>query len=193
MMMPFGSAFAINNLGVTDEDLPLVFMIAGVSTLIAMPFMGFLSDKVNKLKLFAIACLWTIAVILIYTHMGPIPFWLVATFNVVMMVGITGRMVPSTTLVSGIPAMQDRGAFMSINASLQQISGGIGAVIGGLIVMQPTKTSPLQHYDVVGYIVAAITFISIVLMYRVDRLVKRRLAEQSMNEIGDKDIAVVEM
>jgi len=193
MMMPFGSAFAVNNLGVSEDKLPLVFMIAGVSTLIAMPFMGYLSDKVNKFRLFAVACLWTMVVIVVYTHMGTIPFWLVATFNVVMMVGITGRMVPSTTLVSGVPAMQDRGAFMSINASLQQISGGIGAVIGGLIVTKDVVTHKLGHYEVVGYIVAAITLVSIVLMYRVDRLVKRRTAAQAMNEIGDKDIAVVEM
>jgi predicted MFS family arabinose efflux permease len=192
MMMPFGSAFAINNLGITDANLPIVFMWAGACTLVAMPFMGYLSDKVDKLKLFAVACVWTMVVILVYTHMGKIPFELVIAFNILMMVGITGRMVPSTTLVSGIPIMQDRGAFMSINASLQQISGGIGAVIGGLIVTKDEVTHKLGHYEVVGYIVAAITFISIVLMYRVDRLVKRRLAEQSMNEIGDKDIAVVE-
>ncbi|KOS06945.1 MFS transporter [Flavobacterium akiainvivens] len=192
MMMPFGSTFAVNNLGVSDVDLPLVFMYAGIATLIAMPFMGFLSDRVNKFRLFAVACLWATGVILVYTHMGNIAFGLVVTFNILMMVGITGRMVPSTTLVSGVPAMQDRGAFMSINASLQQISGGIGAVIGGLIVVQPTKASPLEHYEIVGYIVAVITFVSIGLMYRVDRLVKRKATQQPLNNIQDKDIAVVE-
>ncbi len=29
---------------------------------------------------------------------------------------------------------------------LLQIAGGIAAAIGGMIVVQKTKTSPLQHY-----------------------------------------------
>jgi predicted MFS family arabinose efflux permease len=193
MMMPFGSAFAINNLGVSDIDLPKVFMYAGIFTLIIMPVMGKLSDVVNKFYLFAAACLWMVVVVVIYTHMTTLPFYMVIVFNILMMAGITGRMVPSTALVSGVPAMQDRGAFMSINSSLQQISGGIGAVIGGLIVVQPTKTSPLEHYEIVGYIVAAITFISIGLMYRVDRMVKRKAVQQPFDNLKDKDIAVAEM
>jgi hypothetical protein len=42
-----------------------------------------------------------------------------------MMMGIMSRMIPSSALTSAIPEMADRGAFMSINASLQQIAGGI--------------------------------------------------------------------
>src|SRR5580765_3842078 len=44
MMMPFGSAFAINNLHITQHQLPLLFMIAGISSLIIMPLVGRLSD-----------------------------------------------------------------------------------------------------------------------------------------------------
>jgi predicted MFS family arabinose efflux permease len=51
MMMPWGSAFAINNLHVTQEQLPLLFMIGGVSTLLIMPLIGKYSDKINKFKL----------------------------------------------------------------------------------------------------------------------------------------------
>ncbi len=39
--------------------------------------------------------------------------------------GIMSRMVPSTILATAIPDMKDRGAFMSINSSLQQMAGGI--------------------------------------------------------------------
>jgi hypothetical protein len=43
---------------------------------------------------------------------------------------------------------------MSINASVQQISGGIAAYVAGLIVVQATPTSELLHYDILGYVVA---------------------------------------
>ncbi|MFP5437724.1 MAG: MFS transporter [Bacteroidia bacterium] len=188
MMMPFGSAFAINNLKITQTQLPTIYMVAGIFTLLCMPLMGKLSDKFDKFKIFTIGCFWTIGVILVYTHLGVTALWLVIILNVLMMVGITGRMVPSTALVTGVPEMKDRGAFMSINSSLQQISGGIAAVVGGQIVFQQTKTSPLEHYDTLGYIVAVITFISIFLMYRVARLVKRRMANQKQVTVPEEPI-----
>ncbi|MFP9097411.1 MFS transporter [Flavobacterium sp. RHBU_24] len=178
MMMPFGSAFAINNLGITNLQLPTVYMVAGIFTLVMMPVMGRLSDRYDKFKIFAIACLWMVVVVLVYTHLGVTALWIVILLNVLMMVGITGRMVPSTALVTGVPEAKDRGAFMSINSSMQQIAGGIGAWVGGLIIVQKTKASPLEHYEVVGYIVASITLISILLVYRVSRMVKRKIALQ---------------
>jgi predicted MFS family arabinose efflux permease len=63
MMMPFGSAFAINNLKITEHQLPIMFMVAGLSTLINMPLIGKLSDKIDKYKIFAFASLWTIIMV----------------------------------------------------------------------------------------------------------------------------------
>ena len=77
-------------------------------------------------------------------------------------------------LVSALPKMQDRGAFMSINSSLQQIAGGIAAGVGGLIVVQETKTSPLKHYDTLGYLIVVIIILNIIQIYRVNTLVKAR-------------------
>jgi predicted MFS family arabinose efflux permease len=72
--------------------------------------------------------------------------------------------------------MQDRGAFMSINASLQQIAGGIAAAVGGMIVVQKDKFSPLEHYNTLGYVVVVVTLICIFMLYRVSVLVKKKIA-----------------
>jgi predicted MFS family arabinose efflux permease len=182
MMMPFGSAFAINNLHITQHQLPMIFMIAGLSTLIVMPLIGKLSDKIDKYKIFAYASLWTIVMIGIYTNLGVTPFGIVAVLNVLMMMGIMGRMVPSTALVTSIPEMQDRGAFMSINSSLQQIAGGIAAAFAGTIVVQKDKLSPLEHYDTLGIIIIAISLVSMLLMYRVSKLIKKK-AKKTTEEL----------
>ena len=67
MMMPWGSSFSINNLHITAEQLPLLFMGAGITSLMIMPVIGKLSDKIDKFKLFAIASIWMIVVVVIYT------------------------------------------------------------------------------------------------------------------------------
>ena len=172
MMMPWGSAFAVNNLLVGQERLPILFMVAGVASLVIMPVIGRLSDTIDKFRIFVIASVWMMAMVVVYTNLGPIPFWLVLVLNVLFMVGILSRMVPSMALVSALPEMQDRGAFMSINSSLGQIAGGVAALFGGLIVVQKDNFSPLEHYDTLGYIIVVLSVIGIFLVFRVSREIK---------------------
>jgi predicted MFS family arabinose efflux permease len=172
MMMPWGSAFAVNNLHVSYGQLPILFMASGIAALIIMPLVGKLSDKIDKVKLFTIAAIWMMVIIVIYTNLKPVPFPVIMLMNILMMIGIMSRIVPAMALVTALPKMQDRGAFMSINSSLQQIAGGIAAGVGGLIVVQKTKTSPLQHYDTLGYVIVVIIIANIIQIYRVNNLIK---------------------
>src|SRR5437762_2602807 len=172
MMMPWGSAFAVNNLHVTYGQLPVLFMVGGIASLIIMPLIGKLSDKIDKAKIFTAAAIWMMVIVVIYTNLTPVYFGIVIIMNILMMIGIMSRMVPAMALVSALPKMQDRGAFMSINSSLQQIAGGIAAGVGGMIVVQQTKTSPLQHYDTLGYVIVVIITINIITIFRVNNLIK---------------------
>lgn len=174
MIMPWGSSFAINNLKVTTEELPFLFMIAGISTLIIMPIIGSLSDKIDKFKLFTIASIWMGIVVVIYTNLTPVSFVYVVILNVLMMMGVMARMVPSVALVTALPGLHDRGAFMSINSSLQQMSGGIAAAIGGMIVVQKNNYSPLEHYDVLGYVIVVILVACVLTLRRVNKILKKR-------------------
>lgn len=177
MMMPFGSAFAVNNLHVTYLQLPTLFMISGLSSLIIMPLIGKLSDKFDKMKLFAIASVWTMVMCIVYTNLSVIPFILVVVCNILLMMGVMSRMVPGISLVSAVPEMKDRGAFMSVNSSLQQIAGGIAAIVAGLIVTQKNKVSSLEHYNIVGYVVVVISIVTVFMIYRVDRMIKGKKKE----------------
>lgn len=171
MMMPFGSAFAINNLKITAEQLPFLFLVTGLATLFSMPLIGKLSDSVSKFKIFAFATVLATIIINIYAHYSATPFWIVLVTNVLMMICIMSRMVPSTALATAIPEPQNRGAFMSINSSLQQMAGGFGAMIAGMIIVQKNNFAPLQHYDILAMIASSIMLITIYLVYRVSKIV----------------------
>ncbi|PWB26430.1 MFS transporter [Flavobacterium sp. HTF] len=174
MLQPFGSAFLVNNIHISQLELPMVFFFTGLSVLFIMPIIGKLSDKVNKFWLFTGGSILSVIMIVIYTNLDPIPLWQIVVINMILFMGIMSRMVPATTLNTGIPEMKDRGAYMSVTSSLQQIAGGIAAVCAGFIVHQKTKTSPLENYDILGYVIAVITLCSIVLMWRVSQLVKSK-------------------
>jgi predicted MFS family arabinose efflux permease len=173
MMMPFGSAFAINNLKISAHQLPFLFMVTGVAALISMPLIGKMSDRVDRFKIFAIATLIATVVINIYAHYTETPFWIVLVTNVCMMVAIMSRMVPASALTSAIPAPQYRGSFMSINASLQQMAGGFGAMIAGWVIVQKDRYTPLEHYDWLAMIATGTMIITIFLVYRVSKIVQK--------------------
>jgi predicted MFS family arabinose efflux permease len=180
MMMPFGSAFAVNNLKITYEQLPLLFMVSGCTSLLIMPIAGKLSDKMDKFTIFAVASVWMMIVVVLYTNLSASPLWLVMVFNVVLMIGILSRMVPASALMTAIPDMKDRGAFMSINTSVQQIAGGVAAAAGGMIVVQQDKFSPIEHYNTLGYVMIGVSLISMFLLYRVSNVVKKKLREEKV-------------
>ena len=174
MLMPFGSAYLINNINISQEQLPLVFMFTGIASIVIMPLIGKLSDRVDKFMVFTGGSILAIILILIYTNLTPVPLWEVVVINMVLFMGVMSRMIPATTLTMSVPDMKDRGAFMSVNASLQQMAGGVAALCAGLIVTQKTKSSPLEHYDTLGIVVSVMIVLCIFLVYRVSVMVKKK-------------------
>ncbi|HPI79202.1 MAG TPA: MFS transporter, partial [Cyclobacteriaceae bacterium] len=112
-------------------------------------------------------------IVAIYTHFGITPLWVVISMSVVMFVGISSRMISGSALMSGVPDAHDRGAFMSVNASVQQISGGMASAVAGAIVLQ-IDNGPLLRYDVLGYVVACTMLLSIWMMNLINKDVGRQ-------------------
>jgi predicted MFS family arabinose efflux permease len=182
LLMPFGSAFAIHNLGVTQGELPLLFGITGVFSIGFGPLIGKLSDRIGKYRMFVIGSVFTCVLVVIYNNLGVTPLWAVVALNVCIFAGVTARMIPASALMTAIPRLQDRGAFMSINSSVQQVSGGIGSAVAGLIVVQQGN-QPIEHYDTLGYVFVVAMAVVVVLMYFVNRMVmKRETGDPSASE-----------
>ncbi len=176
MIMPFTSAFIVNNVGISQSSLPLIFLFTGLSTIIIMPIIGRLSDKLNKMLLFTIGTSIASVMIVIYTNLTPVPIWMVILINMILFMGIMSRMVPATILNSAIPEGADRGAYMSINSSLQQMAGGLAAIVAGFIVKQDGKNAPIENFDVLGYIMLGFMLWCLYLVFRVNRLVNTKSA-----------------
>lgn len=179
MLMPFGSAFAVNNLGLRLDQLPTLYMLTGVFAIFAGPILGRVSDRIGKYRVFLIATLAGMALVAVYTRLGLTPFWEVAVLNVVLFFCVSGRMISASALNSGVPLPADRGAYMSISSSMQQLSGGVASAVAGLIVVQ-TESGKIEHYETLGYVVVCAMLATIVLMYSIDRLVRGRASPQSV-------------
>jgi predicted MFS family arabinose efflux permease len=170
MLMPFGSAFSVHNLGIGLDQLPMIYMITGICAIFTGPLVGKASDALGKFRVFAFGSCLSIIMVLIYTHLGLTPISLVILVNATMFVGIFSRMIPSQALMSAIPAPVSRGSFMSLNSSIQQISGGIASVLAGLIVIEG-QGGVLERFNVLGYVVVGAISVTLVMMYSIHKMV----------------------
>jgi len=175
MIMPFSTAFLVNNVLVPENHLSEIFFITGIVSIFAGPFLGKQADKYGKYRLFVFGSILSIIMVMIYTHLGSTPIWVVILINIILYTGISSRMISSSALISGVPDVKDRGAYMGINSSIQQVSGGIAAFVAGLIVYQPAKNAPLQNFDTVGYVTACTMLITLAMMFFIDREVSKKL------------------
>jgi predicted MFS family arabinose efflux permease len=179
MLMPFGAAFAVNNLGVTMEELPLIYVVTGVVSMIGGPFLGKLADKIGKMKMFVFGSLLSSALVVFYTNLGVTPLWFLILINAVLFLGITSRMISSSALTTAVPEPADRGAFMGVNSSVAQLAGGIASALAGMIVFQ-TSTGHIERYPVLGIIVAASMLITIGMMHVINQdILKRQKAAEA--------------
>ena len=177
MLMPFGSAYTVNNLGIDIVHLPTVYLVSGLFSIAIGPLVGRASDSFGKFPTFAFGTALSIIMVLIYTHLGHVSLTTVITVNVLMFVGIFSRMIPSQALISAIPEPSQRGSFSAVSASLQQLSGGFGSVLAAAIIAQ-NADGTLRHFDWLGYIVAATALVSLTLMYFVQKSVAARAGRQ---------------
>ncbi|HEX7983143.1 MAG TPA: MFS transporter [Duganella sp.] len=168
MLMPFSSAYIVNNLGIDLHHLPTVYLITGVCTIFAGPLIGKTADARGKWPVFVFGSLLSMVVVLVYTHLGPIPLEVLVAINAIMFVGIFSRMIPFQAMAASVPPATQRGAFNAISASIQQLSGGVASVVAGHIVTQ-APDGKLQHFNVIGYVVVATSLLALALVWRLQR------------------------
>ncbi|HEY4065685.1 MAG TPA: MFS transporter [Burkholderiaceae bacterium] len=165
MLMPFSSAFAVNNLGIALHDLPTLYLVTGLCTIFVGPLVGKAADAFGKFRVFTLGTALSIVMVLIYTHLGPVSLPVLVLVNAVMFLGIFSRMIPFQALMSSVPSPAQRGAFNAISASIQQLSGGIASVVAGHIVALGAG-GRIEHFTVIGYTVAGASVASLALLWR---------------------------
>ena len=173
MLMPFGSAFTVHNLGIDIVHLPTIYLVSGLFSIFTGPLVGRASDKFGKFPTFVFGSVMSIIMVTVYTHLPPSTLTVVIAVNVLMFVGIFSRMIPSQALMSAIPEPSQRGSFSAVSASLQQLSGGLGSVFAAGIIAENADGS-LRHFDRLGLVVVGTSVLSLIAMYFVNKQVARR-------------------
>lgn len=173
MIMPFSSIFVVNNVGIAVANLPTIYLLTGLCTIVAGPLIGRLVDGIGRMKVFLMGSATTTVMVLVYTNLGPVSLPVVVIVNVLMFFGIFSRMIPYQAMAASVPELHMRGSFNAISASIQQLSGGLAAVIAGHLVSVGAD-GKLVGFERVGLVVVVTTFIGAFLVNQVEKEIRQR-------------------
>jgi predicted MFS family arabinose efflux permease len=165
-VIPFISPFMVSNVGVPEKDLPLLYLLGGVLTLIVVRFVGRLTDLHGKHRMFTLVALLSALAILILTHLPRVPIHFAIACSAFLMAMLSGRFVPAMALITSSVTPRLRGSFMSFNSSMQGFAAG-AASFGASLMIGRDAAGELTHYGTVGVLAATATLISIYLARRI--------------------------
>ena len=167
-IIPFVAPYMVGNVGFTEDQLTYIYLVGGICTLTFSPWVGRMSDKHGRLKIFTIFGSLVIIPILIITNLTPVPLVVALSITAVFFIFSNGRMVPSTTMETAVIKPEVRGSYMSIRSAVQSLSSGVAAFIAGLIISeQPSmfdaRAKALINYQYVGIIAVLFSLASLYL------------------------------
>jgi multidrug resistance protein len=165
-IIPFLSPYMVANVGFTDIQLTFIYMAGGAFTVFTSPWVGKMTDKYGKIKIFTIFMTLNIIPIAVITHLGVTPIPLVLMITTLFFVTSNGRMVPAAALITSTAKPENRGSFLSFNSAVQQLAAGVASFVAGLIIYEGPN-GKFMNYNKVGYIAVVLSLLCIPLIRRI--------------------------
>lgn len=162
LIIPFINPYIEFNKGFSKEMIPMIYLFGGVASLVSAIYIGRFSDRIGKLPVFLYSVFFSACMVLIITKLPNIHFSLVIGFFVVWFTLATSRIVTAQAMISEVVKPEQRGSFMSINGSVQQLGSGLASVAAGLIVVTQ-NSGKIIRYNWVGYLSVIVLLICLFL------------------------------
>ncbi len=161
-VIPFMAPSMVANVGLSEQQLPLIYLVGGVCTFFTMPWFGRLADRHDKLYILAWVSLVAVATVLVVTRLGPGPLWITLAATSVFFVTMSGRFAPAMAMVANAVEGKYRGGFMSVNSAIQQASSGLANLVAGLLVTRGAA-GQLVGYTHVGWLACGAFTLTVIL------------------------------
>ncbi len=181
LIIPFINPYIEFNKGFSKEMIPMIYLVGGIASLFAAIYLGRVSDSVGKLPVFSWSVFLSLFMVLVITAMPNVHFSLVLGFFAIWFMLATGRAVTAQAMISEVVTQEQRGSYMSINGSVQQLGSGIAALAAGAIVITD-ETGKILHYNWVGYLSILVLIVSLILGRYIFRKIDRSLNKSYIQE-----------
>lgn len=166
VLIPFIAPSFVANVGLDEaSELPITYLVGGSATALSTPLIGWLSDRMDRLKLLTIMSVGSVVMVLIITRLGRSHVALASVVMAVFMVTMSGRFAPAMTMITNAVDSRYRGGFMSVNAALQQAASAGASIMAGDIITR-TPTGRLEGMPLLSYASILFFLLTVVLAAR---------------------------
>ncbi|MCF8149527.1 MAG: MFS transporter [Burkholderiaceae bacterium] len=155
-VIPYITIYVTANVGIRQEDIPLIYFVGGATTFFTARLIGRIADARGKIWTYRVMALCSIVPLFVQTHLVPVPLWLMIVCSTAFFVFVSGRMVPAMAIVTSAVQSRLRGTFLSMNGAVQQLASGIASYAGGAMIAADA-TGQIVGYDKVGYLAIGAT------------------------------------
>ncbi|HWY88046.1 MAG TPA: MFS transporter [Gemmataceae bacterium] len=176
MIIPTLAIYLVKNLHWPEAELRWVWLVGGVATLLTMTPTGWLSDSRDKLTVFRVIGLLSVIPVLLVTNLPETSMPVILLVTTLFMVVTSIRWVPVMAMITTSAVPHQRGTFMSVNASVQQLAMGLASKISGLLLVEQMvvgadgiSAPKLVGYPLVGLLAAASMIAAVFLAGRLRR------------------------
>jgi predicted MFS family arabinose efflux permease len=159
-IIPYITIYTTTNLGLSQSQVPLIYLVGGVATFFSARLWGQLADRFGKVSVFRIVSVLAVLPMLALTHLPVVPVPVLVLVTTAFFVFVSGRMVPGMALLTEAPPPAMRGAFMSVNGALQSGAMGLAAWLGGVMISR-TPEGLVQGYGRTGWLALATTLLMV--------------------------------
>jgi predicted MFS family arabinose efflux permease len=159
-VIPYIAIYSTANGGLTEKEIPYIYLCGGAATLITTRWVGRLTDKLGKAQMFRRVALVTMLPMVLVTQSASFGLWGILAVSTGFFICMSGRMTPGMAIVASAGKPQLRGTFMALNSAVQSASMGAAAFIGGLIISRDAQ-GLVQHYGGNALVGISATLLSI--------------------------------
>jgi len=184
LVVPYISNYMVANAGLTEKQLPYIYLCGGLTTLFSMNLIGRWADRVGKRRAFVVMSASCAVQIVAVTNLPRVPVALAVTVSTVFMVCMSGRFVPGMALITATVEARYRGGFMSINSAVQQFASGLAAFLSGLIIGE-TAAGAMTRYWLAGAMAVAMAFVGVYLVQFLTPHPENMVSEPLLPVAGD--------
>ena len=173
LIIPFINPYIEFNKGFSKSMIPMIYLIGGIASLFAALYLGRVSDKIGKLPVFLFSVFFSLFMVILITRMPDVHYSVLLGFFALWFMLATGRAVTSQAMISEVVTAEQRGSFMSINGSIQQLGSGLASLTAGAIVITE-PSGKILNYNWLGYLSAAVLMSSFFLGRQLFRKLDRK-------------------
>ena len=172
-VIPYITVFAVNNIGIAQQDIPFVYLVGGSATFISARLIGYWADKYGKVEVYRRVALLATLPLLALTNAWPMPLWGWLIISSAFFVLTSGRMIPAMAIITTSAQPKLRGTFMSLNSTMQSLSMGLATTLAGFVITLD-GSGKIVGFPLVGVVAVAanllaIWFVSRIVMHQVKK------------------------